>query len=379
MQLLDALAAALSLVGRHGTLVAAASIFVGLAIPPLAASFKPYLGEAIVVLLMLSFLRIDPDELLPSLHEARADRHRYALGHARDARCVRKGYLLSASRSHAGPLLHDGPANVASRRSSSPAFAALIGLDVALSLAALIVCNALTPLTASVFTYVFLGAHSLLAARLGIKLFLVRWQCRAGAIIRRVAGQSLIEAQHEHIDGLNVLAVFMFAIAAMDGVPSLDGRPVAGDRADRARLRTLTCAQIAVTAACIPRVGGAPRPGHRSDLRLPEYRSDADATGLGCPRPAWFYFAMAQVPIYLMPRSCGRWRAGWRKSVNKRCTIFGATLPAVARRVIPDWLLETGNAVRSSSRRRSCPLTSPDWAKKYARLRPPVPTGFMST
>ena len=63
MKLLGALAAALSLVGRHGTLVVAASIFVGLAIPGLAAACKPYLGEAIVVLLMLAFLRVDPDEL----------------------------------------------------------------------------------------------------------------------------------------------------------------------------------------------------------------------------------------------------------------------------------------------------------------------------
>ena len=33
-------AAALSLVGRHGTLLAAASIFVGLAVPPLAAALS---------------------------------------------------------------------------------------------------------------------------------------------------------------------------------------------------------------------------------------------------------------------------------------------------------------------------------------------------
>jgi BASS family bile acid:Na+ symporter len=63
MKLMGALAAALSLVGRHGTLVAAASVFVGLAIPQLAAACKPYLGEAIVVILTLAFLRVDPDEL----------------------------------------------------------------------------------------------------------------------------------------------------------------------------------------------------------------------------------------------------------------------------------------------------------------------------
>src|SRR5450432_2316776 len=56
-------AAALTLIGRHGTLLAAISVFVGLAVPVLAAAFKPYLGEAIIVMLTLAFLRVDPAEL----------------------------------------------------------------------------------------------------------------------------------------------------------------------------------------------------------------------------------------------------------------------------------------------------------------------------
>src|SRR5262245_55480200 len=64
MKLVRALAAALSLAGRHGTLIVAATIFVGLAVPALAAACKPYLGEAIVILLTLAFLRVDPNELL---------------------------------------------------------------------------------------------------------------------------------------------------------------------------------------------------------------------------------------------------------------------------------------------------------------------------
>ena len=56
-------AAALSVISRKGTLVVAASIVVGLAVPPLAAAIKPYLGEAIVLMLTLAFLRVDPVEL----------------------------------------------------------------------------------------------------------------------------------------------------------------------------------------------------------------------------------------------------------------------------------------------------------------------------
>ena len=64
MKLLDALAAMLAFAGRHGTLLAAASIFIGLAVPGLAATCKPYLSEAIVVMLTLAFLRVDPEALL---------------------------------------------------------------------------------------------------------------------------------------------------------------------------------------------------------------------------------------------------------------------------------------------------------------------------
>src|SRR5262249_36151075 len=63
MKFIGALAAALSLAGRHGTLLAATSIFVGLAVPRLAAACKPFLGEAIVAILTLAFLRVDPADL----------------------------------------------------------------------------------------------------------------------------------------------------------------------------------------------------------------------------------------------------------------------------------------------------------------------------
>src|SRR5664279_3688375 len=63
MNLLALPAAALAFVGRKGTLVVAASLFVGLAVPGLAALCRPFLGEAIIVMLALAFLRVDPTEL----------------------------------------------------------------------------------------------------------------------------------------------------------------------------------------------------------------------------------------------------------------------------------------------------------------------------
>ena len=102
---------------------------------------------------------------------------------------------------------------------SSPALAALMGLDVALTLASLIVSTAITPLTASLFTHVFLGTALASPLAFGLRLFaMLAGAAGLAALLRRAAGQSWIERQNERIDGLSVIAMFMFAVAAMDGV-----------------------------------------------------------------------------------------------------------------------------------------------------------------
>src|SRR5204862_6266432 len=63
MPLLAALAAALSWLGRQGTRAVAASIFIGIMVPPLAALLKPVFAYALFVLLCLAFLRVDPTEV----------------------------------------------------------------------------------------------------------------------------------------------------------------------------------------------------------------------------------------------------------------------------------------------------------------------------
>ncbi|MGH6665049.1 MAG: Na+-dependent transporter, partial [Pseudolabrys sp.] len=77
---------------------------------------------------------------------------------------------------------------------SSPALAALMGLDAALTLASLMVCTAVTPVTASLFSHFFLGSALASPFALGLKLFSI------------IAGSAL------------AAAMFMFAVAAMDGV-----------------------------------------------------------------------------------------------------------------------------------------------------------------
>ena len=303
MKLLGALAAVLTHVGRHGTLVAAASIFVGLAVPDLAAAFKPYLGEAIIAMLMLAFLRVDPVELRyhftrPRLIAAAtvwamlivpAVLGMVFLAFGLDQRMPGLYFMLVLQMSAPGLM-------------SSPALAALLGLDVALTLASLIVSTAITPLTASLFTHIYLGTALASPLGFGLKLFLIIAGCAlAGAVIRRVTGQYFIEAQRERIDGLSVLAMFMFAVAAMDGVTEhFRANPLLVIELT-ALAFALALVMMAITAMVFLRAGRARAfaigliAGNRNiGLMLA-------ATGFVVPDIAWLYFALAQFPIYLLP------------------------------------------------------------------------------
>jgi BASS family bile acid:Na+ symporter len=303
MKLAGALAAALTFVGRHGTLVAAASIFVGLAVPGLAAAFKPYLGEAIIAMLTLAFLRVDPTELrhhftrpgliaaatLWAMLIAPAALGIVFLAFGLDQRMPGLYFMLVLQMSAPGLM-------------SSPALAALLGLDVALTLASLIVSTAITPLTASLFTHIYLGTALASPLGFGLKLFLIIAGCAlAGAVIRRVTGRNFIEAQRERIDGLSVLAMFMFAVAAMDGVTEHFRANPLLVIALTALAFVLALAMMAITAMVFLRAGRARAfaigliAGNRNiGLMLA-------ATGFVAPDIAWLYFALAQFPIYLLP------------------------------------------------------------------------------
>ena len=303
MKLLGVPAAALSLAGRHGTLVAAASVFVGLAIPALAAACKPYLAQAIVVMLTLAFLRVDPNELFH--HFTRPGLVALAtlwamllvptvlgigfLAFGLDQSMPGLYFMLVLQMSAPGLM-------------SSPALAALLGLDVALTLATLIVSTAITPLTASLFTHVFLGTALASPFGFGLRLFLIITGCAlTAAIIRHVAGPTFIAAQRERIDGLSVIAMFMFAVAAMDGVADhFRSNPLLVIELT-ALAFALALGLIAVTALVFLRAGRARAfaigliAGNRNiGLMLA-------ASGFAVPDVAWLYFALAQFPIYLLP------------------------------------------------------------------------------
>jgi hypothetical protein len=305
MGLLGLLAAALAFLGRHGTRAVAISIFLGLAVPPLSALFKPLVTPAIFLLLLLAFLRVDSRELrahfvAPALVvlasawimvvvPAAFGLAFLALGLPQRVPDLFIGLLL---QSCAPPLM------------AAPAFAALMGLDAALSLATLVLCMAVTPLSAAAFAQIFVGsALSVSGVAVGAQLLLILAGSVLGAAaVRTIAGKTWVARQRERIDGLSVVLLFVFAVAVMGGVtPRLltDPRFVL---ALVALSFALALGLTAVTTLVFARAGRGRAfalglaCGHRNlGLMLA-------ATGGAVPDLVWLYFGIAQFPIYLVPQ-----------------------------------------------------------------------------
>ncbi|MGE0564604.1 MAG: Na+-dependent transporter [Pseudolabrys sp.] len=303
MPLLKGAIAALAWLGRQGTTALAVSIFLGLSVPPLAAYVKPHLSETVFILLLFSYLRTDPAAL------------------ARYVRAPGLAILATLWVMVAMPLLFGGVYLALGLREASPAlftimilqiaispitssaaFAALMGLDVAFSLLAMIFSNAVTPVTAVAISYLFLGTSLFSPLELGVKLFFFFAAAGTAAwAIRRVAGPAWIERQKEPIDGLNVIAVFIFAIAAMDGVL---GQVIADPLFALGLLAAiflLTVIMIGLSVLVFLRAG--------ADVGLVigllgGFRNIGlvmATIGSTLPPVAWFFFALAQFPIYLFP------------------------------------------------------------------------------
>jgi hypothetical protein len=305
MILLEAPVAALTWLGRQGTRAVAASIFIGIMVPPLAALLKPFFAAALFCLLCLSFLRVDPVRVRahfarPGLVAAASVWIMLVLPLLTGAALIALGLDQSLPGLHVALILQA----VAPPVISAPTLAALMGLDAALSLATLIVCTAATPLIAPLFASLFVGdALAISPWLLGLKLFgMLAGAALAAALVRRWKGDAWVEQQRLVVDGLSVVALFFFAVALMDGV-------LVNTIASPLRVLALTALAFAlslgltaITTAVFARAGlgqafalGLASGNRNMGLMLA-------AAGSTVPEITWLYFAVAQFPIYLLPQ-----------------------------------------------------------------------------
>jgi hypothetical protein len=304
MPVLTALSAALGWLGRQGSRAIAAVVFIAIALPPLDALCKPFVTEAIVALLCLAFLRVDTAALRrhtrrPGLVLAATAWTTLAVPALFGAGCLLARLDVRSPALFLGLLLQ----GVASPMMASPAFAAVMGLDATLVLTTLVIATALTPVTAPLFAYAFVGLQLTLSPlMLGLKLFaILAGALGAAVIIRRRAGAEAIRRYSDQIDGLNILLVFFFVAAVMENVA---GQFVA---APLAMLGLLALA-FAVTFTVLGLTAFAfARAGRERAFVLALMASQRNmglmlaATGGALPDLTWLYFALAQFPVYLSP------------------------------------------------------------------------------
>jgi hypothetical protein len=194
---------ALAWLGSHGTRAVAALVFIGLAIPPLGEISKPFVTEAIFLLLCVSFMRVDDALLREQLR--------------------RPGTIIAATLwSTVGVPLLFGLGCIAAGldRHAPELFLALIGLDATLVLVTLVTGTAVVPLTAPLFATAFFGgALQPSPTTLGAKLAAILLGALVvAAILRWIFGLAAIQRQKAPIDGFNILILFVFVSAVMGNV-----------------------------------------------------------------------------------------------------------------------------------------------------------------
>lgn len=292
-------------IGRQGTRAVAASLFLGMALPPISSLVKPILPYTVFLLLALAIVRIEPQALRPVARRP----WRILLMVAWTMLAVP---MLMAAAVGASGLVRAEPSlslalalgAAAPPLMSVPAFCFLLGLNGALSLVLMVLCVMVTPITAPLVGGLFLD-EALPVAPVDLALRLFGLLAGAGVLalaMRRVFGaRRLAEARHV-LDGANVVLLFLFAIAIMDGVAAQTlATPwlVLGLVA----LSFAVAGSILLLTALVMRRLGLPD-ALSVGLTAANRNLGLMASSLvgSLPDLAWIYFALAQFPIYLLPQ-----------------------------------------------------------------------------
>jgi predicted Na+-dependent transporter len=293
----------LAWLGRQGTRAIAVSLAVGIAFPPLAAALKPVFGASVFCLMVLAFLRVEPDALRQVFSRPRLvlSASLWIMVAVPLICCPLFRWFGLAAFGREGLLTGLVLQVAAPPVLSATAFSAILGLDAAVSLATLIVTTAITPLTAPIFVALFAGGLSIDPVALALRLAAFLGGAFVIALLlRRWLGGERVAALRYEIDGASVITLMIFGIASMDGVTA---RTIAEPTliVAMATLAFALALGLFAATALIFRAAGWERAlavgfsgGHRNmGIML--------AVAGAAPDLAWIYFATYQFPVYLAP------------------------------------------------------------------------------
>lgn len=209
---------ALEWLSRHAAPLIAASIFVGLVLPPLAGLLRPFLVVFVLMPMALALMRVDWGALgayarRPAMIAAMALWSLVvspllmwlALTAVELPEALETALVLMAA---APPI------------TTAAVFGLILGLDAALMVVAVVAALLATPFTLPPIALWLLGLDIDigLVEFMGRLLALVGGTIAGAYVVRRAAGPAWLARNAVRLDGLSVLGLACFAIAVMDGV-----------------------------------------------------------------------------------------------------------------------------------------------------------------
>lgn len=279
----------------------AASVFIGLAAPPLASLARPFILPLLLSVLTVAMVRIDWRAV------AAYGRRPLLIGPVLAWLLLAAPvavWLIVAGLGLPGPLAAALVLTAAAPPITGAATLALLfGLDAPLALVALVLGTLLTPLTLPLIAFGLLGFE----LEIGLLELMARLGAMIGGVVvaaliwRRLAPTGWIDRNLLALDGAQMVLMSLFAVGIMDGVTEL-----ALTRPGYAAF----CLGAAFAANLVLQVLGALpflAVGWRRALAIglvSGYRNMAlvlTALAGGAPFDLLVFFAIGQMPIFLVP------------------------------------------------------------------------------
>lgn len=295
------LARLLATLGRRAPLILALGIFIGLASPGLAAYARPLLTPSVFAMLVVTMLRIDWPKVIE--HARRPGRLGLVQGWVLIG-CPLLMMLLVAPLDlppglKAAMVLYAAAPPLL----TAPAIAVFSGLDSALALIAVVAAMFLYPIVLPPLALALLGIDlEVGTADLMLRLAgLIVGAFLLAMAIQKLAGKPRIKALSFHLDGMLVVLMIIFAIAAMDGVAA---RAIAEPGFVLMFVLASFAVNLGLQALSLLVFFPLPRITRTTIALITGNRNFAllmAALGTSADPDIFLYFAIGQLPIYLLP------------------------------------------------------------------------------
>jgi len=207
------------LLGRQARWALPAGVFVGIALPELAAMLRPLLTAAVIGTLTAALLRLDWTRLSEALRRPALPAAIAAWQLVVSPLLVWFGTALAGLSPDLRLVLMLQAA--APPIGSAAVFALILGLDGVLAVIGTVATTMLLPITLTPLVGLLLAQADVqvdLAAFFARVTTLVAVPFALAWALRRMLGAARLERHDETLGGLNVVLLLVFAIAVMDGV-----------------------------------------------------------------------------------------------------------------------------------------------------------------